>query len=38
MAEFKEYFPDMTPTSAFEFAHGKKPGTADPTTNPSAFM
>ena len=38
MGEFKEYFPGMTATSAFEFAHGKKPGTADPTTNPSAFL
>ena len=38
MGEFKEYFPGMTATSAFEFAHGKKPGSADPETNPSAFL
>lgn len=38
MSEFKEYFPDMTATSSFEYAHGKKPGTPDRDNNPSAFI
>lgn len=38
MAEFKELFPGMTATSAFEFAHGYAPGKPTKENNPSAFL
>ena len=38
MGEFTEFFPGMTATSAFEFAHGFAPGKPTRENNPSAFL